>query len=65
MKENADDLLLELSKRGFAPVMVRETAQGRDRYRVFAGTGLEGEAARALLQRLSSEGFKGFLVNEK
>ena len=65
MKENADDLLSELSKRGFAPVVVRERAQGRDRYRVLAGAGLEAEAAKALLKRLSAEGFSGFIVTEK
>ncbi len=65
MKENADDLLSELSRRGFAPVVVRETVLGKDRYRVLAGTGLEAEAARAILKRLSDEGFRGFVVADK
>ena len=65
MKENADDLVSELSKRGFAPVVVHETVQGKDRYRVLAGTGLDTEAAKATLKKLSEEGFRGFVVADK
>lgn len=65
MKENADDLLSELAKRGFAPVVVRDRVQGRDRYRVLAGAGLEADAAKAVLEKLSAEGFSGFIVTEK
>jgi cell division septation protein DedD len=65
MKENADDLVAELSKRGFAPVVVYETVQGRDRYRVLAGTGLETDAAKSVLKRLSGEGYGGFIIADK
>jgi cell division septation protein DedD len=65
MKENADDLVSELSKRGFTPVVVGETVQGRDRFRVLAGTDLEAEAAKALLKNLSEQGFGGFIVSDR
>ena len=65
MKENADDLVSELARRGFAPAVVRVTVQGKDRYRVLAGTGLETEAAKATLKKLSDEGFRGFVVADK
>jgi cell division septation protein DedD len=65
MKENADDLLAELAKRGFPAVVVRETIQGKDRYRVLAATGLDADAAKATLKKLSDAGFRGFLVQDK
>ncbi len=65
MKENADDLLAELTKRGFTPSMIHEVVQGKDRYRVLAGTGLSSDDAKALLQRLSKEGFQGFPIAER
>jgi cell division septation protein DedD len=65
MKENTDDLVSELSKRGFAPTVLHETVQGKDRYRVLAGTGLEAEGARALLKKLSDAGFSGFIVTDR
>jgi cell division septation protein DedD len=65
MKENADDLLGELMKRGFPAVVVHETIQGKDRYRVLAAAGLDGDAAKAILKKLSDAGFRGFLVQDK
>jgi cell division protein FtsN len=65
MKENADDLVSELNKRGFSPVVVHDTAQGKDRYRVLAGTGLELEAAKVILKKLSDAGYRGFLLQAK
>jgi cell division protein FtsN len=65
MKENADDLLSELLRRGFAGVVVHELSQGKDHYRVLAGTGLQMDAARETLKRLSDAGFRGFLLQEK
>ncbi|MGA2977388.1 MAG: SPOR domain-containing protein [Spirochaetia bacterium] len=64
MKENADDLVVELAKRGFTPVVAHDTMQGKDRYRVFAGTGLDNDAAKTLLARLAQAGFSGFIVGE-
>jgi cell division protein FtsN len=65
VKENADDLSAELSKRGFAPIQRLETIQGKDHYRVFAGVGLDPVQARELLAKLLQEGFNGILVTEK
>ncbi len=65
MKENADDLVAELTKRGFAPTVVHDAVQGRERWRVFAGSGLERDAAEAVRKRLSSAGFLGFLTADK
>lgn len=65
VKENADDLLSELTRRGFSAAVVHDVAQGKDRYRVFAGKGLEIDAAKDVLKRLSDAGFRGFLVQEK
>lgn len=65
VKENADDLSAELSKRGFSPIQRLESIQGKEHYRVFAGVGLDAVQARALLSRLLQEGFSGILVAEK
>ncbi len=65
MKENADDLVAELSKRGFSPVVLRETIQGKERYRVLAAAGLEPEPAKAVLKKLADQGFRGFVVADK
>jgi cell division septation protein DedD len=65
VRENAEDLSAELSKRGFSPIQKMETIQGRDYYRVFAGVGLDAAQARALLAKLLHQGFSGILVTEK
>jgi cell division septation protein DedD len=65
VKENADDLSAELSKRGFLPVQKIETIQGKEHYRVLAGTGLDMDQARALISKLLQAGFSGILVTEK
>ncbi len=65
VKENADDLIAELTRRGFSPVLRQETLQGKDHYRVFAATGLDAEQARATIARLKQLGFSGFVVSEK
>ncbi len=65
VKENADDLFTELSKRGFSPIQRTETLQGKEHYRVFVGVGLDAAQARALLSKLLQEGFSGILVTEK
>ena len=65
VKENADDLFAELSKRGFSPIQRVETIQGKEHYRVFAGVGLDAAQARALLAKLLQQGFSGVLVTEK
>jgi hypothetical protein len=65
MKENADDLVAELTRQGFTPVVRQESLQGGDHFRVFAATGLDGEQARTLIARLKKLGFSGFAVTEK
>src|SRR5208337_427514 len=65
VKENADDLSAELSKRGFSPIQRTETIQGKEHYRVLAGVGLDAVQARALLAKLLQQGFSGILIAEK
>jgi cell division septation protein DedD len=65
MKENADDLLSELARRGFPAVVLHDAIQGRDRYRVFAAAGIDGDAAKTILKKLTDAGFRGFLVQDK
>ncbi|MGA2479964.1 MAG: SPOR domain-containing protein [Spirochaetia bacterium] len=65
MKENADDLVAELTRQGFNPVVKHESQQGGDHFRVFAATGLDNEQARMLIARLKKLGFSGFAVAEK
>jgi cell division septation protein DedD len=65
MKENADDLVGELTRRGFSPVVRQERVQGKDHYRVLAATGLDAEQAKAAIARLKKLGFSGFALTEK
>jgi len=93
MKENADDLISELTKKGFSPTLRIDAlegsapgaqgsasgtqgsasgtqgsasgSQGKSLYRVFAGTGLAVDEARALLDKLHEAGFSGFLLNDQ
>ena len=107
MKENADDLISELTKKGFSPTLRIDAlegsapgtqgsapgtqgsapgtqgsasgtqgsapgtqgsapgTQGKSLYRVFAGTGLAVDEARALLDKLHEAGFSGFLLNDQ
>jgi cell division protein FtsN len=65
VRENADDLVTDLNRRGFHPSLREDSVQGVVHYRVFAGTGMAAEAAKDLLSRLTQAGFSGFLVAEK
>ena len=65
MKENADDLAGELSRHGLFAMIIHEIVQGKDRYRVLAATGLSGDVARAVVQKLGELGYSGFLIPEK
>ena len=65
VKENADDLLSELLKRGFAALVLHDTVQGRERWRVFAGSGLDRDAAEAVQLKLSGAGYLGVVVTDK
>ena len=59
MKENADDLVTELSKRGFAPVVLHETTQGKDRYRVLAAAGSGDRGRQEPAQEAVRGGVRG------
>jgi cell division septation protein DedD len=65
MKENADDLIAELTRKGFSPTLRTETRQGKSLYRVVAGSGLSVEDARVLLDRLHQAGFSGYLLSDQ
>lgn len=65
MKENADDLIGELTRKGFTPTLRVDALQGKSLYRVLAGSSLSSDDARALLDRLHAAGFSGFLIKDK
>jgi len=65
MKENADDLVGELTRKGFSPVVRTEGPEGKPLYRVLAGSSLSGDDARSLLEKLHAAGFSGFLVKDE
>jgi hypothetical protein len=65
VKENADDLVVELVKRGFSPIEREESSKGKALYRVLAAGGLDADQARELLSKLVQAGFNGILVAEK
>jgi hypothetical protein len=65
MKENADDLIAELTSKGFSPTLRTDTQQGRSLYRVLAGSGLAATDARVLVDKLHQAGFSGFLLRDQ
>jgi cell division protein FtsN len=65
VRENATDLVADLTQRGFHPSVREEAIQGVVHFRVFAGTGMDGDQAKELLSRLLQAGFSGFVVVEK
>jgi cell division septation protein DedD len=65
MKENADDLISQLAKNGFAPTLRTDAAQGKLLFRVFVGRGLSSDEARALLDKLHGAGFSGFMMSDQ
>ena len=64
VRENADELVKDLARAGFAAIIREGSAQGRAVFRVFAATGLDRESAAVLLERLRSAGYSGFTVAE-
>jgi cell division septation protein DedD len=62
VRENADDLAGDLRKKGFEASVVQDTWQGKDRFRVLAGSGLTRDAAKTLLAKLTDAGFSGFVI---
>jgi len=65
MKENADDLVGELTRNGFSPFLRVDQQQGKSLYRVFVGSRLSVEDARRVLDRLHQAGFSGFLLSDQ
>jgi N-acetylmuramoyl-L-alanine amidase len=65
VKENADDLVAELGKKGFTSSVLEDTAQGRQRFRVLAGEGLTNDQAQAMLIKLTNAGYSGFVAAQK
>lgn len=64
VRENADELAADLARKGFSPVVREETSQGKSLFKLYAGIGMEREAAVALAERLRREGYAGFLISE-
>jgi len=65
VKENADDMISELTRKGFAPFLRKDAFQGRSLYRVLTGSHLSAEEALTLIERLRQSGFSGFLLGEQ
>jgi cell division septation protein DedD len=65
MKENADDLISELTRKGFAPSLRVEAFQGKPLYRVLAGNRLSEDEATALASRLRVSGFSAFMLSDQ
>ena len=65
VRENADDLVNELARKGFPAAILAESSQGRQRFRVMAATGLTNEDAQAMLLKLTKAGYSGFVASQK
>ena len=64
VRENADYLAADLARKGFAPLVRDEQRDGKQLFRVLAGSGLERGPAEELIQKLVKAGFDGFLISE-
>jgi cell division septation protein DedD len=64
VRENADELVKDLSRAGFDPMVREAVVQGKTVWRVFAATGLDRESAARLLERLRAAGYAGISVSE-
>jgi cell division septation protein DedD len=65
VRENADDLVTEIARKGFTPSIMEDTSQGKQRFRVLAGAGLANDQAQALLLKLTKAGYSGFVAAQK
>jgi tetratricopeptide (TPR) repeat protein len=62
VRENAEDMVLELKKQGF-PAMVREyIAGGATYYKAIASAAVEMDEAKKIMERLREIGFEGILL---
>lgn len=64
VRENADELAVELAKKGFSPVVRDETRQGKTLSKLYAGVDMEREQALSLAESLRRAGYAGFLIAE-
>lgn len=64
VRENADELAADLAKKGFSPVVREERSQGKSLFKLYAGIGMEREAAVSLAESLRRAGYAGFLISE-
>jgi hypothetical protein len=63
-RENADELAADLSTKGFAPVVRQETREGRTLFKLYAGVGMDRDAAVSLAESLRKAGYAGFVISE-
>lgn len=63
-RENADELAADLSKKGFAPVVRQETRDGKTLFKLYAGVGMDRDAAVSLAENLRKAGYAGFVISE-
>jgi hypothetical protein len=64
VRENAEELAADLAEKGFHPVVLEETSQGKSLFKLYAGIGMEREAALSLADSLRRAGYAGFLISE-
>jgi cell division septation protein DedD len=64
VRENADELVKDLSRAGFQPSIRERAAQGKTVFRVYAATGLDRASADRLLERLGAAGYAGIVVGD-
>ncbi len=64
VRENADELAADLAEKGFSPIVREETSQGKLLFKLYAGIGMEREAAVSLAESLRRAGYAGFLISE-
>jgi hypothetical protein len=64
MRENADDMALELRKQGFAPVIRESTAGGRTLYKVVISENVPSGEAEQAATRLRTLGYEPYIFTE-
>jgi hypothetical protein len=62
VRENADELVMDLRRAGFEPIIRESIVQGTTLWRVIAGIGLDRKTADDLVERLRASGYAGIVV---
>jgi len=62
VRENADELVKDLQRAGFAATTQEAVVQGTTLWRVLAGHGLDRKSAESLVERLKAAGYAGIIV---